>query len=517
MAASAILSDQSASEPANETAPATAAADTASAANGNAAAVQPDAPAEPKNIIENATEIVQPVDLGMLQKLRENLTASVDFAELGIVIAVLVASIFVSHMVGVAVAKRVSRFIDGHAETEEPLKHKLLLNAAAGILRYAVLTIATLIALKVWDWQFLSELFLGFTFAFAMAAFVYKLLRALRLGFWTGAAASIVIFAFMFSSSIRDVKSMSSLLDQASFTIGENRFSLLTAVNIILVAIFLVALVRFGRRAVSLLLNRNPDLDEGQRLLGEKLAMVVLVIGAFFIGIDMLGIDLTAFAVFSGAFGLAVGFGMQKTFGNLIAGIILLWDRSVKPGDVIAVGDSFGRVNKIGIRAVSIITRDSKEHLIPNENLMTEEVENWSYSSKNVRIHIPVGVSYNSDMDHVEQLMMEAVGECERVLKRPMAKVWMAEYGDSSVNFEILCWIRDPEEGVGNVRSEVLKRLWKSFKEHDIEIPFPQRDINFRNAIPKDTEAAEAEAAIEAAHETGPERTRKPKAKRSPQ
>ena len=108
---------------------------------------------------------------------------------------------------------------------------------------------------------------------------------------------------------------------------------------------------------------------------------------AILIGIDVVGFDLSTLAVFSGAFGLAVGFGLQKTFGNLIAGLILLMDRSVKPGDVIVVGDHFGTISKICVRAVSVITRDGKEHLIPNELLMTEPVENWSYSSRNVRIH----------------------------------------------------------------------------------------------------------------------------------
>jgi hypothetical protein len=136
-------------------------------------------------------------------------------------------------------------------------------------------------------------------------------------------------------------------------------------------------------------------------------------VAAFFIGIDIVGIDLTALAVFSGAFGLAVGFGLQKTFGNLIAGIILLMDRSIKPGDVIVVGDSFGHVTKIGVRAVSIVTRDGKEHLIPNENLMTQEVENWSYSSRDVRVHIPVGVAYDCDLPLAQKLMIEAAKASE--------------------------------------------------------------------------------------------------------
>ena len=223
------------------------------------------------------------------------------------------------------------------------------------------------------------------------------------------------------------------------------------------------------------------------RALAEKIVTIGVWGMAILIGIDLLGIDLTALTVFSGAFGLAIGFGLQKTFGNLIAGIILLMDKSIKPGDVIAIADqagvsTFGQIRKIGIRAVSITTRDQKEYLIPNENLMINQVENWSYSSKNVRMQVPVGVSYEADMNLAEKLMLEAAKSCERVLSAPPPTVWMKEYGDSSVNFVIHCWIQDPEEGVGNVRSVVLKKLWWLFKEHDIEIPFPQRDLHIRSS-----------------------------------
>src|SRR3546814_9934283 len=135
-----------------------------------------------------------------------------------------------------------------------------------------------------------------------------------------------------------------------------------------------------------------------QRVLFQKLATLAIIAVGFFVGIDLLGIDLTALAVFSGAFGLAVGFGMQKTLGNLISGLILLMDRSIKPGDVIVVGETFGWVNRIGMRAVSVLTRDGKEYLIPNVNLMTETVENWSHTSRNVRLHVPVRVAYVCDI-----------------------------------------------------------------------------------------------------------------------
>ena len=249
---------------------------------------------------------------------------------------------------------------------------------------------------------------------------------------------------------------------------------------IVITGLALFAAVRIARRVLSHSIQRSNGLDPAQKLLADKLATVVIMGVAFFIGIDILGIDLTALAFFSGALGLAVGFGMQKTVGNLIAGIILLMDRSIKPGDVIAVGESFGWVNKIGVRAVSIITRDGKEHLIPNEILMTEEVENWSYSSLEVRVHIEVGVSYNCDIRLAQELMVEAALDAPRVLKSPKPKTLLLEFGDSSVKFDIRVWIRDPEEGVGSVRSEILNRIWWKFKENDIEIPFPQRDLHIK-------------------------------------
>ncbi|MFM6828926.1 MAG: mechanosensitive ion channel family protein, partial [Novosphingobium sp.] len=232
--------------------------------------------------------------------------------------------------------------------------------------------------------------------------------------------------------------------------------------------------------------RRIDSPDRTQQLLGEKLASIAVWAVAILAGIDVLGISLTALTVFSGAFGLAIGFGLQKTFGNLIAGIILLMDRSIKPGDVIAVndgkGNSFGEVKKIGIRAVSVTTRDNREYLIPNENLMTSQVENWSYSSREVAITIPVGVAYGSDLDQVEKLLLEAIGSCPRVLSFPSPGVLLSAFGPSSIDMAMVVWIDDPEAGVGNVRSEVLWKVWRLFRENGIEIPFPQSDLNLKDS-----------------------------------
>ncbi len=275
-------------------------------------------------------------------------------------------------------------------------------------------------------------------------------------------------------------------MDSWAVAVGNWRISAFDVLFAVMAVLLLVGFAWAATRLTRSALRHLTALDSTQRVLTEKIATIIIWVVTFFMGVDLLGIDLTALTVFSGAFGLAIGFGLQKTFGNLISGIILLMDKSIKPGDVIAVADqsgnhTFGQIRRIGIRAISVVTRDAREYLIPNENLMINQVENWSYSSKNVRIQVNVGVSYDADMELAEKLMLEAAAKARRVLKTPPPTVWMSEYGDSSVNFTIHCWITDPEDGVGNVRSEVLKNLWWLFKEHGIEIPFPQRDLNLRD------------------------------------
>ena len=280
-------------------------------------------------------------------------------------------------------------------------------------------------------------------------------------------------------------------LDSATLEIGSISFSMWDAVVLMLVFLLVLLLAWGVTRLIRLGLRRATKLDSSQRLLTEKISTILVWAVAFLIGIDLLNIDLTALAVFSGAFGLAIGFGLQKTFGNLIAGIILLMDKSIKPGDVISVADAagnegFGQIRKIGIRAISVVTRDQTEYLIPNENLMINQVVNWSYSSRDVRVKAPIGVSYGSDLELVEELLYKAVEETPRILTTPKARVNIMGFGDSSVDFELRFWIRDPESGMANIRSDVYKRIWQLFRENDIEIPFPQNDINLRRNEPFD-------------------------------
>jgi small-conductance mechanosensitive channel len=281
-----------------------------------------------------------------------------------------------------------------------------------------------------------------------------------------------------------DLNEIARQLDLIGFDVGDYRVSVYRALIMLAVGIAVVIAGRVMTALVRRSFRRISRLDATQQLLGEKLVSIAVWVGLVLAGVDFLGISLTALTVFSGAFGLAVGFGLQKTFGNLISGIILLMDRSIKPGDVIAVGTgsdkTVGQVNKIGIRAVSVTTRDRIEFLIPNELLMTNQVENWSFSSRDVRVKVPVGVAYGSDIEKVEKVLLEAALSLKRVLNRNPPQVWLHGFGSNAIEFEVQMWIDDPEEGLGNLRSDLLKAVWKAFVAHGIEVPYAQHDVHIR-------------------------------------
>lgn len=349
------------------------------------------------------------------------------------------------------------------------------------IVRHALVWALLATTLRVEPWPPLAALLIGLVAASAAALLARHVGRGLyvpRVIAWWLAA---FLFVAVLAGAVGGLAPLTAALDGLAFTLGSRRLSLLMLIQtaVALAALYLV--VRLLNRFIGHSIAHAGGLDPTQRLLTQKLAAIALIALSVFVALDLAGIDLTALAVFSGALGLAIGFGLQKTIGNLFAGIILLMDRSIKPGDVISVGESFGSVSKIGVRAVSIVTRDGKEYLIPNEILMTEEVVNWSYSTRNVRISIPVGISYDSDVKLAQDLMIEAATASPRVLKTPKPVVWMTGFGDSAIDHEIRIWIRDPEAGLGSVRSEILNRVLELFRSNGIQIPYPQRDVHMKD------------------------------------
>jgi len=351
---------------------------------------------------------------------------------------------------------------------------------ACALIRYPIIWLALMIALRADAWPSAAAFLLGLGAAVAAALFVANMVRGLGMPRWIGVLLGTFLLVVILADALGGLDPISRTLDRLAFTIGSRRLSLLGLIQIVVALLALYAVVRLAMRVAGQTIGHARSLDPTQQVLAQKLAAIAIIAIAFFVGIDLAGIDLTALAVFSGALGLAVGFGLQKTFGNLIAGIILLMDRSIKPGDVISVGESFGQVNKIGVRAVSIVTRDGKEYLIPNELLMTQEVVNWSYSSRDVRISIPIGIAYDCDVELAKKLMVEAANASPRVLDSPKPAVWMTGFGENALEHEIRVWIVDPEAGLGAVRSDILERLWLLFKEHGINVPYPQRDVRVK-------------------------------------
>lgn len=273
---------------------------------------------------------------------------------------------------------------------------------------------------------------------------------------------------------------ITALLDSAAVSFGKVRISLLVIVKALIIFSLLIWIMGIVTRVLERGFTTVSGLTSSQRVLFYKLSTISLYAIAGFIGLNMIGLDLTALAVFGGGLGLGIGFGLQKIFSNLISGIILLIDKSVKPGDVIAINETYGWVNSLGARYVSVLTRDGKEHLIPNEKVISDQVENWSYSDPNIRIHVPVRVSYQSDIHQVRDLILKAAEDSPRVLKSHMPVCLIKAFDDDGIHFELRIWIADPQEGVSNIKSEIYFRIWDLFKEHDVAIPFPQRDIHLK-------------------------------------
>jgi len=277
-------------------------------------------------------------------------------------------------------------------------------------------------------------------------------------------------------------------MDSFGLTAGELNITLWSVIQGVLVTGLLLWFALILARFAQARLETSEALNPSMKMLVSKIMRACFVVLAVVLGMQAVGIDLTAFAVFSGALGLGVGLGLQRTIGNLVAGFTMLADRSIKPGDVIEVetgdGPTYGEVKTLGARYVAVRTRSGTETLIPNELLISNAVTNWSFSDKRIRRGIPVGVSYNTDVEMAIRLCLEAAGDCKRILKVPGPVCLFSGFGDNSVDLELRFWLNDPEDGVANVRSELYLAVWKRFREHKIEIPFPQRDLHIRSGFP---------------------------------
>jgi small-conductance mechanosensitive channel len=276
---------------------------------------------------------------------------------------------------------------------------------------------------------------------------------------------------------------VSGILGELGFAIGDMRITVLMLLkSAVLLSISLWLAITVGS-FFDERIQRSDELTPSLRVLLGKVVKIALTIIAVAAALSAVGIDLTVFTVFSGAVGVGVGFGLQKVVSNFISGVIILLDRSIKPGDVITVGETFGWIRELRARFVSVVTRDGREFLIPNEVFITTEVVNWSFSDELVRLDVPFGVSYTSDPHVVTALAIQAAASVDRVYASPAPVCWLTGFGDSSLDFLLRFWINDPQNGLTNIRGKVLLALWDSFKEHGVQIPYPHREVILRSPL----------------------------------
>ncbi|MFQ3224656.1 MAG: small-conductance mechanosensitive channel [Lentimonas sp.] len=303
----------------------------------------------------------------------------------------------------------------------------------------------------------------------------------IRVQFW---AKSVAAVGYLASGCfcLAQIDGGAHLLRDLHFTVGSIEFSAWGILTGLIAFAFTLWISLAIARVIETQLQRVPRLSPSLQVLIAKIIRIAFIVAATAIAMSSMGINLSAFAVLGGAVGLGLGFGLQKVVSNFISGILLLLDNSIKPGDVIEIDGTYGWINHLRARYASVITRDGTEHLIPNEDLITQRVINWSFTNNLVRLKIPVGVSYNSDPHECVKLVIQAAESIERVLQDPPPVCHVLGFGDSSVDLELRIWISDPANGVANVKSKVLLNIWDIFKANDIEIPYPQRDLHIRSS-----------------------------------
>ncbi|MDE4141903.1 MULTISPECIES: mechanosensitive ion channel family protein [Rhodobacterales] len=292
---------------------------------------------------------------------------------------------------------------------------------------------------------------------------------------------SLWIYATLVALNLVD--DVAEFLDSVAITFGAMHLSMLAVLKALMLAAVLLTLARFGSNAAGKGLKGNSDISPSMQVLIGKAIQLALYGLAIIISIRAIGFDLTGLAVLSGAVGVGIGFGLQKVVSNLVSGIIILMDRSIKPGDVISLGETFGWINALGARYVSVVTRDGREYLIPNEDLITSQVVNWSHSDRYVRLDINFGTGYGDDPHQVRRVAIAAARSVNRVLSTPgKAPVChIIGFGDSSVDYVLRFWISDPTAGLTNIRGNVFLALWDAFQAEGISIPFPQREVRVLN------------------------------------
>ena len=275
-----------------------------------------------------------------------------------------------------------------------------------------------------------------------------------------------------------------STMDSIGVAAGKSRITLWSILKLLFTLTLFVLVAAWISRWVERRLKRLNTLAPSTRIGIAKFANAFLIALSILMGLNAAGVDLTALTVLTGAVGLGLGFGLQSIAANFVSGFVLLMDRSIKPGDVISLSgqsgtstENFGWVQELRGRYVVVRDRDGVEMLVPNQQLISNAVINWSYTDPRIRLKLPIRVSYADDPELALQILLTACKGQARVLHDPAPVSRLMHFSDSGIELELRFWISDPQEGVNNVRSEVNRAIWRLFKEHKITIPVAQHDV----------------------------------------
>lgn len=303
------------------------------------------------------------------------------------------------------------------------------------------------------------------------------IVRLVSLSAWLVAALSI----------LGQLEAAIDALDSVSIVLGGLRLTPLLLIKLGVLLIVALWLTNIASNFVENRITQTGDLTPSIQVLLVKMIRLGLMAFAVTVAMSAVGINLSALAVFSGAAGVGIGFGLQKIVANFISGIILLVDKSVKPGDLVTIGDSSGRISAMKTRYISVAAGDGREFLIPNEDLVTQKVVNWTYTDKNTLVKVSFGTNYDADPRLVCKLAIGIAAAAPRAIKSKPPNCILTEFAEAGMKFSLTFWIADPD-GMDGVKSEVMLALWEVFKREGIRVPYPVREIRVRGgALPVET------------------------------
>ncbi|MEM1365239.1 MAG: mechanosensitive ion channel domain-containing protein [Pseudomonadota bacterium] len=395
---------------------------------------------------------------------------------------IIIAAFGLAHLLGNPLEKRLEAWARGLKTSPHILRLIVAVMRRTRLIIFIILLGITFVVLQDITWSSRSYI-IGVVLRLAIAWLVISVASRIIRSRFLARIFALVVWTYFAASVLGVTDDLSATLDAAAFQVGEIRLSALTVLK---AAIFTTIAIWLATTLGNFLddrVQRVEDMTPSFRVLIGKVVKIGLLAIALLMSLSAVGIDLTAFAVFSGAIGVGLGFGLQKVVSNFISGIIILLDKSIKPGDTITLGDTFGWIRELRARFVSVVTRDGREFLIPNEDFITQQVINWSFTDELVRLDVHFGVSYSSNPHQVIELSKEAATKVERVLQTNKPVCWMTGFGGSSIDFILRFWISDPQNGLTNIRGQVLVALWDIFKENGVEFPFPHREIIMRTPV----------------------------------